>query len=139
MCRQLQAESHEDLPVRYLSRLPMRHPESVRRYVLAGAAGYAALSMLCVGLGHVEQVPAGVDTIAQAVVPYTFYLLGPPVTLTAGWQGLPLYAAETLILMGLVWLTLKLLSKPGEAFAVPLLATGAFWIACGFLPLIFVI
>ena len=117
----------------------MRHPGSVRRYVLAGPAGYAALSMLCVGLAHVEQVPAGVESIAQAVIPYMFFLLGPPVTLTAGWQGLPLYAAETVILMGLVWLTLKLLNRPNEAFAVALLATGAFWIACGFLSLIFVI
>ena len=95
--------------------------------------------MLCIGLAHVERVPAGVESIVQAVIQYTFFLLGPPVTLTAGWQGLPLYAAETVILMGLVWLTLKLLSRPNEAFAVALLATGAFWIACGFLSLIFVI
>ena len=88
----------------------MRDSGRVRRYVLAGAAGYAALSMLCVGLAHVEQIPAGVESIAHAVIPYTFFLLGPPVTLTAGWQGLPLYAAETAILVGLVWLTLKLLS-----------------------------
>jgi hypothetical protein len=75
----------------------------------------------------------------QVVVPYTFFLLGPPVTLTAGWRGLPLYLVETLVLAGLVWLTLRLLSKPGEAFAAMLLATGAFWIACGFLSLILVV
>jgi len=47
--------------VRYFSRLSMRDSGPVRRYVLAGAAGYAALSMLFVGLAHVEQIPAGVE------------------------------------------------------------------------------
>jgi hypothetical protein len=91
--------------------------------------------MLCVGLAQVEWVPSGVEPSAQAVVPYTFLLLGPPLMLILGWQGLPLYAAETAVLIGLVWFTLKLLSRPDEAFAVPLLAAGAFWIASGFLPL----
>jgi hypothetical protein len=95
--------------------------------------------MLCVGLAHVERLPSGLEPIAQVIVPYTFFLLGPPLTLTLGWQGLPLYAVETTILIGLVWLSLKLLRRPNEAFAVPLLAAGGFWIACGFLWLIFVI
>jgi hypothetical protein len=125
--------------VKYFSRLWMRNTGSVRRWALAGAAGYAVLSMLCIGLAHVERVPSGVESIAQAVIPYTFFLLGPPVTLTAGWQGLQLYGIETIILMGLVWLTLRLLSRPGEGFAVAMFATAAFWIACGFLSLIFVI
>jgi hypothetical protein len=47
----------------------------------------------------------------QVVVPYTFFLLGPPVTLTAGWRGLPLYLVETLVLAGLVWLTLPLVDS----------------------------
>jgi hypothetical protein len=115
----------------------MRNPRSVSHYVLAGVAAYAALSVLCVGLRYVEGVPFGVESTVQAIVPYTFFLLGPPVTLIAGWQGLPLYAVETIILTGLVWLTLKLLRRPDETFAVPLLAAAGFWIACGFLPLIF--
>ena len=117
----------------------MRNTGSVRRYALAGTAGYTALSLLCVGLSQVKDVPPGVESIARVVIPYTFFLLGPPVTLTAGWQGLPLYVSETIVLMGLVWVTLKLLSRPSEAFAVALLATGAFWIGCAFLSLIFVI
>ena len=117
----------------------MRNTGWVRRSALAGAAGYAILSVLCVGLARVGQVPPGLESIAQTVIPYTFFLLGPPVTLVAGWQGLRLYAVETIGLIGLVWLTLKLLSRPGEAFVVALLATAAFWIACGFLSLMFVI
>ena len=125
--------------MRQISRFWVRNTGWVRRPVLVGAGVYATLSVLCVGLAQVDQVPPGVESIARAVIPYTFFLLGPPVTLTAGWQGLRLYAVEAAILVGLVWLNLMLLRKPGGAFAVALLATAAFWIACGFLSLIFVI
>jgi hypothetical protein len=115
----------------------MHNTRLVRRYVLEGAAGYVVLSMLCVGLGHVKRIPSEVQSSGHVALSYKFFILGPPVALTAGSQGLPLYAAETIILIGLVWIDVRLFRRPDEAFAIGLLTTGAFWIGCGFLSLIF--
>jgi hypothetical protein len=108
------------------------------RRVLPYVPVYVVLSLMCLGFSCIDDVPSVVEWMGKAIIPYTFFLLGPPVTLAAGTQGLPVYTAETIILIGLAGLCARLSKMSSDAIGIALLMTGAFWVLCGFLPLIFV-
>jgi hypothetical protein len=117
----------------------MRETKAPRRNLLIVVLGYTALSALCAALSEVTRFPPAIDAVAAAVVPYAFFLLGPPVTLVAGRPAVPLYVVETAILAALAWTALRASRRSAEACGLVLLVTAVFWIACGLSAVVFAI
>jgi hypothetical protein len=105
------------------------------------SALYVVLSLVCVAASKLESQLERFDEAIQTIVVIALLLCGPGVNLFAAPELLGLYAFETVLIFVLASLCLRLNSSVQslELVVGAWIGFGIVWMACGLLPLVFIV
>jgi hypothetical protein len=111
------------------------------RRIAAFSAVYVVLTLVCVAASKLESQLERLDETLRTVVVVVLFLCGPGVNLVAGSALLHFYAFETVLIFVLVSLCLRLNSRTQslELIVCAWLGFAIVWLACGLLPLVFIV